>query len=43
MIVVDPEGRISYTVAPFREIDPTAYQELEAAIAAVAPALDEGE
>ncbi len=43
VIVVDPEGRISYTAFPFREIDPTAYEELAAAIAAVAPALDDAE
>ncbi|GMR11967.1 MAG: hypothetical protein BMS9Abin29_0153 [Gemmatimonadota bacterium] len=43
VIVVDPEGRISYTAFPFREIDPLAYEELRAAIAAVAPPLDEGE
>ncbi len=42
VIVVDPEGRISYTAFPFSAIDPTAYEELEAAIAAVAPALDDG-
>ncbi len=43
VIVVDPEGRISYTAFPFSAIDPTAYEELEAAIAAVAPQVDEGE
>lgn len=43
VIVVDPEGRISYTAFPFREIDPTAYEELQAAVAAVAPPLDEGQ
>ena len=42
VIVVDPEGRISYTAFPFNQIDPTAYEELGAAVAAVAPALDEG-
>ncbi len=43
VIVVDPEGRISYTAFPFGAIDPRAYEELEAAIAAVATSLDEGE
>ena len=43
VIVVDPEGRISYTAFPFGAIDPTAYEELEAAIAAVAPPVDGGE
>lgn len=43
VIVVDPEGRISYTAFPFLEIDPTAYEELGAAVAAVAPPIDEGE
>jgi len=37
VFVVDPEGRISYVAAPFREIDPTAYEELAAAIDRVAP------
>ena len=32
LFVVDPEGRIAYRAAPFREIDPTAYEELEEAI-----------
>jgi peroxiredoxin len=41
--VIDPEGRVAYTVAPFREIDPTAYEELGAAVAEVAPPLDEEE
>ena len=43
VIVVDPEGRISHTMFPFSQVDPTAYEELQAAIAAVAPPLDEGE
>ena len=43
VIVVDPEGRISYTAFPFGAIDPTAYEELGAAVAAVAPAMDEGQ
>lgn len=35
VFVIDPEGVIRYVAAPFREIDPTAYEELEAAIDAV--------
>jgi peroxiredoxin Q/BCP len=43
--VIDPEGVVSYTASPFREIDPSAYEELAEAVNAVAPALemDEGE
>ena len=42
--VLDPEGRVAFVASPFREIDPLAYEELEAAVAAVAPdlAVDEG-
>jgi peroxiredoxin len=44
LFVVDPEGRIAYRAAPFREIDPTAYEELAEAINRIAPRLeDEGE
>jgi peroxiredoxin Q/BCP len=32
LFVVGPDGRISYRAVPFREIDPSAYKELEAAI-----------
>ena len=32
LFVVGPDGRITYRAVPFREIDPTAYQELAAAI-----------
>ena len=41
--VVDPDGRVSFVASPFREIDPTAYEELAAAVAAVAPDLAEEE
>ena len=37
LFVIDPEGRIAHVAAPFREIDPTAYEELGAAIDRVAP------
>lgn len=32
LFVVGPDGRISYRAIPFREIDPSAYKELGAAI-----------
>ena len=32
LFVVRPDGRIAYRATPFREIDPTAYTELGAAI-----------
>jgi peroxiredoxin Q/BCP len=32
LFVVGPDGRISYRAIPFREIDPTAYKELGAAV-----------
>lgn len=46
VFVIDPEGVIRWVASPFREIDPTAYEELAAAIDAVAegrdPAAGEG-
>ncbi|HUE97037.1 MAG TPA: redoxin domain-containing protein [Longimicrobiaceae bacterium] len=46
VFVIDPEGVIRYVAAPFREIDPTAYEELAAAIDAVVegrnPAAEDG-
>lgn len=36
VFVIDPEGKISHVIAPFRETDPTAYTELTEAITAVA-------
>ena len=38
LFVVDPEGVIAYTATPFREVDPTSYEELDAAIDAIAGA-----
>lgn len=38
LFVVGPDGRIAYRATPFREIDPTAYSELEAAIDRLVPA-----
>ena len=32
LFVVGPDGRIAYRAIPFREIDPSAYKELAAAI-----------
>jgi thioredoxin-dependent peroxiredoxin len=38
LYVVGPDGRISYRAAPFREVDPTSYTDLGAAIARLVPA-----
>jgi thioredoxin-dependent peroxiredoxin len=38
LFIVAPDGKIAYRAIPFREIDPTAYTELAAAINKVAPA-----
>jgi peroxiredoxin Q/BCP len=38
LFVVGPDGRIAYRATPFREIDPTAYTELAAAIEKLVPA-----
>jgi peroxiredoxin Q/BCP len=32
LFVIDPQGRIAWRAAPFREVDPTAYEELGRAI-----------
>ena len=32
LFVISPDGRIAWRAAPFREVDPTAYTELAAAI-----------
>ncbi len=37
LFVVGPDGKIAYRATPFREIDPTSYKELGAAIDKVAP------
>ncbi|MDH3296901.1 MAG: peroxiredoxin family protein [Gemmatimonadota bacterium] len=37
VFVIDSEGVIRWVAAPFREIDPTAYEELGQAIARTAP------
>jgi peroxiredoxin Q/BCP len=38
LFVVGPDGRIAYRATPFREIDPTSYTELAAAINKLVPA-----
>jgi len=42
LFVIDPDGRIAYVAAPFRELDPTAYTELGEAIDRVTPEADSG-
>ena len=37
LFVVGPDGRIAYRAVPFREIDPTAYEELAEAIQRTLP------
>jgi peroxiredoxin len=38
LFVIGPDGRIAYRAVPFREIDPTAYEELADAIQQTLPA-----
>src|SRR5688572_26054865 len=38
LFVVGPDGKIAYRATPFREIDPTAYSELQGAIEKLLPA-----
>lgn len=38
LYVVGPDGRIAYRAAPFREVDPTSYTDLGAAITRTLPA-----
>jgi peroxiredoxin Q/BCP len=40
LFVVGPDGRIAYRATPFREVDPTAYRELGAAIDKLVPATE---
>lgn len=37
LFVVAPDGMIAHVATPFREIDPTAYEELEAWVDGLAP------
>ena len=41
LFVVGPDGKIAYRATPFREVDPTAYTELGAAIDKLVPATEE--
>ena len=43
LFVVGPDGKISYRMAPFREIDPQSYKDLAAAIDKITPRPAEGE
>jgi len=36
VVIVDPQGRVSFAMAQFGEIDPTSYEELAAEVARVA-------
>ena len=38
LFIVGPDGKIAYRAAPFREIDPTSYTELGAALGRIVPA-----
>ena len=38
VFVIGPDGNIAYKATPFREVDPTAYDELGAAVAAASQA-----
>ncbi|MEX0907738.1 MAG: redoxin domain-containing protein [Gemmatimonadota bacterium] len=40
LFVIGPDGRIAHRAVPFREIDPTAYEELGEVIDRLAPAAD---
>ena len=37
LFVIDPDGKISFRALPFREVDATAYEELNSAIGRVTP------
>lgn len=41
LFVVGPDGRIAYRQVPFREIDPTAYEELGAALREIVAGQDQ--
>lgn len=38
LFIIDRDGVIAWRAAPFREVDPTAYEELARALEAIAPA-----
>jgi hypothetical protein len=37
VVVVDPDGQITEVIPAFREVDPTAYDELQAIVDRVTP------
>ena len=37
VVVVDPEGRVAHVIPSFNQVDPAAYDELQAAIEKVTP------
>ena len=41
LFVIGPDGRIAWRAVPFRELDPTAYEELREALDAILPAREE--
>jgi peroxiredoxin len=43
LFVVGPDGKIAYTMAPFREIDPQSYKDLAGAIDRITPKPAEGQ
>lgn len=42
LFVIGPDGRIAYRAVPFREIDPTAYDELAEVVDRLAPEPEPG-
>ena len=40
LFLIDREGRVAWRAAPFREVDPTSYDELAAALERIAAAPD---
>ena len=41
LFIVDESGKVAWRAAPFREIDPTAYEELADALNGIAPPVEE--
>jgi len=41
LFIIDETGKVAWRAAPFREIDPTAYEELAAALAEIVPPAEE--
>ncbi len=42
VVVIDPDGKVAWHTAQFRQVDPAAYDELAEAIASVTPEMDAG-